>query len=261
MENNTITTLIKRYRINPTLVKKWEKEGFYPFVLFSEKELDIDSEPVKNVLRVHQNDAINSKKLSNDKTLMTINIHAVQKRIAEAKLYLEQLNIDALKIDLAGFLDKPVNDTIVYKIEMKAMLFDKRLHYRSLRQHTQYDTHRRYWREEKWHLIDIDFLNLERDALQKLYDTLFPIATKTYSIKLPTLDNKKTIQVSVEAKSREEAYEILKKQFPNSTFSASDLAKSNSTYNRFKDEQDTFDYLPDVDENDNNIETDPNNFV
>lgn len=259
MDKN-IDELIKKHKINPALIKKWEKEGHFPFVLFSEKDLFLDNDKVVAILRVYNHPAVNRTKIINHISSIDNIINRGAKRIDEAKVYLEELNIQQLKNDLASFLDSTVSDTEVYKREMKAMLLDKRFLYRALREHTSYDTHRRWWREEKWHLIDTTLLQLEKDALQKLYDTLFPTSSKTYSISLSILDNQAPIQVSVEAKSREDAYALLKKNFPSSTFSINDLVESNSTYNRLEGGQDTFDYLPDV-EAPNYIETDPTKFL
>ena len=243
MDKN-IELLAKKHKIKPSLIEKWQKEGHFPFILFSEKELYLDNQKVIDMLHVYNNPAINRRKMINNiSTIDNITLRD-RKRIDEAKVYLEEQNIATFKKQLATFLDIAVVDTEVYKKEMKNILFDKRLLYRALRDFVSYDNHRRYWREEQWHLINSDLLNIEKNALQKFYNELFPTTNKKYSINVSLFSSKKPINLGAEGKSKEDAFLELQKLFPtyDLPFTANDLVETNATYDRLEGEQDTFDY-------------------
>ena len=152
---------------------------------------------------------------------------------------------------------------------MKKILFDKRILYRALREFSNYDydNHRRYWREEQWHLITLELLNVEKNALQKLYNDLFPATNKKYSVVATFIEGSPKITMSAEGKTKEEAFAVIQKNFPEfaSTISVTDLVELNTIYDYDLDNnepQDSFDYLEDAtDENSSDIETDPNNFL
>lgn len=157
--------------------------------------------------RVHTNPCINSSKVAVDYNFVSYlfsHNYKNQKHQVETDSLLKELpTINELKKDLFDFLQIAVSNTDLYKKKMKAILFDKRIKYSPLREFDNYETNRRHWKGNKWHLIDLNLLKIEYNALDKLYKDLFS-QELIYTFKV----NDK-VELSVSAPNKEKAFELL----------------------------------------------------
>lgn len=157
--------------------------------------------------RVHTNPCINSSKVAVDynfvKTIFPKGIRTNEMPVSSSSLSLELTPINELKKDLFEFLQNPLSNTDLYKKKMKGILFDKRIKYSPLRAFDNYEKNRRHWKGNKWHLIDLNLLKTEYNALDKLYNDLFS-QELIYTFKV----NDK-VELSVSAPNKEKAFELL----------------------------------------------------
>lgn len=252
-----------KYNLPASYIEEWEKENQIPFFFSQNRAIEKSDARVQKVMHIHSHQAVNSSKLAHKKSFIWNVKQPIQKRVSEIEVELELIRIKKLRNFISDFLKLDIENSDSYKKEFEKVLFDTRIMYSKITPKSSYSTYRKRWKAGNFDKIDIEMLHTERNALQKLYDELFPAITKKFSISVALFGSQTSIDLGAEAKTREEAFKILQRLLSNVElpFTANDLVESSSTYNRNEGVQDTFDYLPDVDENDNNIETDPTKFV